>query len=63
MIDAYTGVVKRDDRDQIPVWQQDGTFYVSHGGEGRVIEPEILVRTYRNTDGTQIDLNLIEEKK
>lgn len=62
-IGQYTGVVKRDDRDQIPVWKQDGKFYISHGYEPRVIEEDILLRTYRNVDGSQIDLAAIPERQ
>ncbi len=61
MLDPYTGIVKRDDRDLTPVWQEGGVFYTAPGGAARVIEPDILVRTYRKTDGSLIDLAKIPE--
>jgi len=59
MLSPTTGVVKRDDRDLTPCWREGDTFFVSHKDEGRVIEPDILKRTYRNPDGTPINLAAI----
>lgn len=63
MLDSYTGIVKRDDRDLIPCWREDGNFFVVHGtgGSAKLIQPGILVRTYRNSDGSPIDLDKIPE--
>jgi hypothetical protein len=61
MLDGFTGIVKRDDRDMIPVWKEGDTIFVLTDGV-RDIVPEILVRTYRNPDGSEIDINAIEEK-
>jgi hypothetical protein len=61
MLDHYTGIVKRSDRDQIECWRSGDKFYTAPNGEARVIEPEILVRDYRLPDGATIDLSLIPE--
>ena len=58
----YTGIVKRDERDLCPVWQtEDGIFMIINGGSetGHRIESDILARTYRMPDGSQIDLEAI----
>lgn len=61
MVDNYTGVVKRDDRDLTPAWKEGDVFYTAPNGEARVIEVDILERTYRNADGTEINLATIPE--
>ena len=61
MLDAYTGIVKRDDRDLTPLWREDEILYVAHSGGARVIQSEILLRTYRNPDGTSIVLGEISD--
>jgi hypothetical protein len=61
MMSLYTGLVKRNDRDQIECWRSGGEFFTAPNGEARVIEPEILVRDYRLPDGATIDLSLIRE--
>lgn len=63
MLDPYTGIVKRDDRDLTPVWREDDVFYVIHSGAARLIRSDILLRDYRNPDGSQIDLTVIPSKK
>jgi hypothetical protein len=61
MLGDAAGHVKRDDRDVMDVFRKgDGLIYVSHGDrEPIVIEPDILVRTYRRADGANIDLSEI----
>lgn len=56
MLDEFTGLVKRDERDLTPCWREDGKFWTAPSGNARVIEPDILQRTYRNPDGSRIDL-------
>jgi len=53
-----SGIVKRDDRDVVDAWCEDGVYYVAPNGEARRIEPDILQRTYRNVDGSEIDLEM-----
>lgn len=60
MLDNYTGMVKRDDRDLVDCWREGNVFYVFTDGK-REIEGDILVRDYRLPDGTAIDLNQISE--
>lgn len=60
MLNPYTGQVKRDDRDICGVYRdQEGTLQIMVGAEPRRIEEDILLRTYRNADGSEIDLNAI----
>lgn len=54
------GIVKRDDRDQVPVWKNGGQIYVKTDAV-RLIDPEILVETYREPDGSKISLDTIPE--
>ena len=61
MVDDHTGVVKRDDRDLTLVWREGEVFYAAPNNEARVIESDILLRTYRNADGTEINLDDIPE--
>jgi hypothetical protein len=61
MLDDFTGIVKRDDRDLIDVWREGKKFCVAPSGDPRVIESEILLRTYRNPDGSEIKLADIPE--
>lgn len=63
MLDNGSGLVKRDDRDLVPVWQKDGEFFVSHGDGERKIEADILLRTYRNSDGSEIKLDEVPESR
>lgn len=62
MLGELTGIVKRDARDQFKVWKEGGVYYVYTDGQ-REIEPDILVRTYRNPDGSLIDLDQVPEGK
>lgn len=56
MLENASGIVKRDDRDMVPTWQENGVYYVAPNNEPRIIEADILQRTYRNVDGSPIDL-------
>jgi hypothetical protein len=57
MINPFTGVVKRDDRDVCNVYRDaEGVLQIVVNDEPRRIEPDILLRTYRNADGSEIDL-------
>jgi hypothetical protein len=58
MLKNGSGIVKRDDRDIVDAWKEDGVYYVAPNGEQRRIEPDILKRTYRNVDGSEIDLKM-----
>ena len=60
-VDQYTGIVKRDDRDLTPVWREGDVYYTAPGGNARVIEADILARTYRNADGSLLDLAVVPE--
>lgn len=60
---AYTGTFKRDDRDLTPVWREGDIFYTAPNKQARVIEPDILVRTYRCQDGSTIDLDAISTER
>jgi hypothetical protein len=62
MLDAYTGVVKRDARDICSVYQDsDGIYQIVVGANSpKRIEPDILLRTYRLPDGSPIDLKDIQ---
>lgn len=51
-----SGIVKRDDRDLVDVWQEDNKFFVKVVDGARVIESDILCRTYRNENGDEINL-------
>ena len=61
MVDEFTGIVKRDDRDLTPCWREGGKFWTAPSGKARVIEPDILQRTYLNADGSKIDLDAVPE--
>lgn len=62
MVDEFTGVVKRDARDVKVVWREsDGNYYVLNNQKPHLIVPDILVRDYRLTDGSQIDLDMVPE--
>lgn len=61
MLSPFTGIVKRDDRDLTPVWHEGWIFYTAPNGEARIIEPDILARTYRNADGSELDLETVPE--
>lgn len=63
MLDRYSGIVKRDERDQFPLWKEGDNIYVRHAGGPKLIAPDILLRTYRNPDGSSIDLSKIPEGK
>lgn len=55
VVDAYSGVVKRHDRDIMPVWREaDGAHYVLNNQVPHLIQLGILLRDYRNSDGSQI---------
>jgi hypothetical protein len=57
MLDPCTGVVKRDDKDIVPVWREaDGRIYVVNNKVPHLIQPDILARDYRTADGGPIDL-------
>ena len=56
MLKNGSGIMKRDDRDITQAWKEDGVYYVAPNGEKRRIEVDILQRTYRNVDGSPIDL-------
>lgn len=57
MLDQYTGIVKRDDRDIcLVVRDSAGTIWRKLGEDVKHIDTEaILVRDYVNADGSQID--------
>jgi len=58
MLDKYTGIVKRDSRD-IALIIRDGSGIIWRklgDGINHIDTDEILVRDYRNVDGTQIDI-------
>jgi len=59
MLEDGSGIMKRDDRDVTSAWQENGVYYVAPSGEARRIEADILMRTYRNVDGSPIDLGKI----
>ena len=61
MIDQYTGIVKRDDKDLVDCWREGDTYYVTPNGKPRVIDACILVRDYRMSDGKHIYLENIQE--
>lgn len=59
---GYTaGIYKRDDRDVAELTMEGGIFYVAIGGSPKQIEPDILKRTYRNVDGTPINLDVVRD--
>lgn len=58
MINAYTGIVKRDDRDICAVYiDSEGIPQIVINDSPRRIEADILLWTYRNADGTAINLS------
>ncbi|HEY4514961.1 MAG TPA: hypothetical protein VJJ22_02275 [Candidatus Paceibacterota bacterium] len=61
---GQSGIVKRDDRDLIPCFQRKGLIYVcpQKKSDPKRIEQDILLRTYRMPDGSQIDLSNIPER-
>jgi hypothetical protein len=63
MLGSGTGIMKRDNRDLIECWVEEGRIFVNNDGMGgKLIDPQILVETYRNPDGSTIDLSSIPEK-
>jgi hypothetical protein len=58
MLDSFTGLVKRDDRDITYIYREGDKIMVQ-ADLSRHIEPEILQRDYRNVDGSQISLSQI----
>jgi hypothetical protein len=65
MLDAFTGIVKRDDRDVCRIVRDaEGVIWVQlPKGEPRHIEADILLRTYVQADGRPINLADIPEVK
>lgn len=61
MLDRYTGIVKRNEQDQVECWREGDVYFVSPNNEPRVIEDFILIRDYRLPDGSAIDLNQVPE--
>ncbi len=61
MLDEWNGIVKRDDRDLIEIWRTGDDIYVTHEKQPKLMHPDILLQTYRNVDGSQIDLASIPE--
>jgi hypothetical protein len=61
MVETYTGIVKRDDRDVCTMWRDPaGVYWVQlPKGEPRHIEADIILRTYVQADGSPIDLTAI----
>jgi hypothetical protein len=59
MLGTNAGIVKRDSRDVCTVYRDSEGVLQIVIKEPRRIEPNILVRTYRNVDGTTIDLDSI----
>ena len=58
------GIAKRDDRDLTKGYRDvDGYVYVEVSGQPRRIEDEILVRTYREADGSVIDPSTVPAKQ
>jgi hypothetical protein len=58
-----SGFVKRDDRDLTVVFKgEDAYLYVVHKGEPKRIEDDIFQRTYRNPDGTAVDVKKVPAK-
>ena len=56
MIGPYTGIVKRDDRDVCQVWRDaSGTIWRQLGEDVNHIEEDILLRTYVQADGSNIE--------
>lgn len=65
MLDSCTGIVKRDKRDGVLLVQdENGTMWMKlSNGDVRHIEPDILIRTYVNGDGSSIDLTQVPRAK
>ena len=65
MLDDFTGIVKRDDRDVCRIVRDaEGVIWVQlPKGEPRHIEADILLRTYVQADGSPINLADIPEVK
>jgi predicted GTPase len=60
MVSKYTGIVKRDDRDVCILYRDNtGILQVMVKGEPRRIEDDIVLRTYKCADGSDIDLNAV----
>lgn len=60
MVGKYTGIVKRDDRDVCILYRDNaGILQVMVKGEPRRIEDDIVLRTYKCADGSEIDLNAV----
>ncbi len=60
IVTITAGITKRDDRDVCLVYRDaSGVAQIVVKGEPRRIEDDILVRTYRNADGTEIDLTKV----
>ena len=62
MLNQHTGIVKRSDRDVCTVYRDaEGVLLINvPGGDGaRRIEEDILLRTYRRADGSDISLDEI----
>lgn len=55
MVNQYTGIVKRDDRDVCTVYKDGAGVYQIVIKEPRQIELDILLRTYVCADGSPID--------
>lgn len=63
--DEYTGIFMRDRDNLTPIWKENGIIYVVPAGakdQGpRVMDPGKLLETYKNVDGSDIDLDSIPE--
>ena len=58
------GIVKRDARDIMTAVRKDGAVFVDHGkGEPKRVEEDIFLRTYRNVDGSEIELDDVPEEE
>ena len=57
-----SGIYKRDDRDVVEVWRdENGKYWVTPGGEPREIQKDILLRTYKHSDGSPLDVSDFED--
>ena len=50
-----SGIYKRDDRDIVEAWKDEkGKYWVTPDGEARLIQEDILLRTYKHLDGSSL---------